>query len=95
MMQNYDWWKEFLISVPRPIPSGMMVGMKGEVRDGKYYVVEFLEPVPEYQPNPFTRRTRATMQIADEDNGGDIVVSWSQEKGFTVLGGKAVQGTLW
>jgi len=50
--QNPNWWKEYIISVPRPIPPGHMVGMRDEIRDGKLYVVEFLEPVPEYQPKP-------------------------------------------
>lgn len=47
-----NWWKAFVISVPRPIPQGYMVGMRGETREGGYWVVEFLEKVPEYRPNP-------------------------------------------
>jgi len=57
-MSDYNSWRDFIISVPRPIPPGMMVKMRGEDRDGKRYVIEFLEPVPEYQPNPYTRRAR-------------------------------------
>ncbi len=68
-MQDKDWWREFIIPVPRPIPPGYMVGMRDEMRDGKHYVVEFLEKVPEYQPNP-TQRTRvARMSIKERSKG--------------------------
>ena len=46
-------WKDFVIPVPRPIPPGFMVGMRGEYRDRRYFVIEFLEEVPERQPNPY------------------------------------------
>ena len=51
-MKNESWWQRFIILVPRPIPPGYMVGTRGETRDNGYYVVEFLEKVPEYKPNP-------------------------------------------
>ncbi len=51
-MQSSNWWRRFIIPVPRPIPKGYMVGMRDEMRGGKHYVVEFLEKVPEYKVNP-------------------------------------------
>lgn len=54
-MTDSNWWKSCVISVPRPIPPGYMVGMREEIRDDRLYIVEFLELVPEYQPNPFVK----------------------------------------
>lgn len=59
-------WQDFIISVPRPIPPGMMVKMRSEDRDGNRYIVEFLESVPEYQPNPYTRGVQANRVIQEE-----------------------------
>ena len=63
-MQDPNWWRRYIISVPRPIPKGFMVGMRGEVRDGKYYIVEYLESVPEYQPNPNSVTEKAARAAA-------------------------------
>ena len=94
-MQIADRWKEFVISVPRPISPGYMVGMQDEVRDGRHYIVEFLESVPEYQPNPI-QRTQAvcTVQPAagNECSDEDVLVAWSREKGFTIIDRKSVEG---
>jgi len=75
----------------------MMVGMRDEVRDGKQYLVEFLEAAPEYQPSPFSRAAKViqVMPLADDNDDGDITLAWSRERGFTVLNGKPVQEALW
>ena len=89
-MEYIDWWKESIVYVPRPIPASMMVGMRDEVRDGKLYLVEFLEAVPEYHPNPHSRAVRVTQMAPLTDNEGDdeeITLAWSRERGFTVLNG--------
>ena len=91
-MQDGNWWRDFIVPVPRPIPRGYMVGMRDEWRDGRLYIVEFLEKVPEYQPNP-TRRTRGVWETqVTGDDEGDTIVAWSREEGFTVIDSEPVQG---
>ncbi len=97
-MERTDWWKECIVCVPRPIPTGMMVGMRDEVRDGRRYLVEFLELVPEYKPNPFTRAAKVMrkVKVTDDDDDDVVTLAWSRERGFAVLNGKrVVQEALW
>ena len=47
-----DWWRRSVISFPLPIPKGFMVGMQDRVINGQRFIVEFLEKVPPYRPNP-------------------------------------------
>ena len=91
-MTRADWWRGSIVSVPPPIPKGYMVGMRGEVRDGKHYVVEFLERVPEYQPNPFSRgrnieperEAKSKSLCIDFERDGRVLFSWSRARGFTI-----------
>jgi len=81
-MYDPNWWRRYVISVPLPIPRGYMVGMKGETRNGEHYVVEFLEKVPGYQPNPYSKVKRG--RRAGTGDEGEVVLAWSREEGFTV-----------
>ena len=92
--QNPDWWREYIIPVPRPIPPGHMVGMRDEIRDGKLYVVEFLETVKGYQSNPSPGGTdvkhNVTSLCIDFERDGKVILSWSREKGLTIVNSQLI-----
>lgn len=79
---NPDWWREYVVSVPRPIPRGYCVGMRDEVRDGKPYVVEFLEKVPEYQPNPFAVKAKDAEPAERTEDGLSVSTSRGMDRLF-------------
>jgi len=84
-MTALDWWRDDVVAVPRPIPPGTMVGMRSEQRNGKLLIVEFLEPVPQYQAPRTTRRARR--RIALKRNSDQPHIAWSRDHGFTILNG--------